>query len=91
MRNTNKSIDESIVELQEIVNLSNKYNKEVVVYLSMGFGNPYGDTWNYEIVQKYIDVLYNMNIKTISISDTVGSASKKDISYVFSKVLVDYK
>ena len=91
MRNTNKSIDQSIVELKEIVNLSNKYNKEVVVYLSMGFGNPYGDTWNYEIVQKYIDVLYNMNIKTISISDTVGSANKKDISYIFSKVLVDYK
>ena len=58
MRNTNKSIDESIVELQEIVNLSNKYNKEVVVYLSMGFGNPYGDTWNYEIVQKYLSLIH---------------------------------
>tara|TARA_B110000003_G_scaffold214870_1_gene214117 strand:+ start:686 stop:1549 length:864 start_codon:yes stop_codon:yes gene_type:complete len=90
MRNTNKSIDESIVELKEIVNLSNKYNKEAVVYLSMGFGNPYGDTWNYEIVQKYIDILNNMDIKTISISDTVGLANKKDISYIFSKVAVDY-
>ena len=90
MRNTNKTINESISELKEILNLSDKYNKEVVVYLSMGFGNPYGDPWNYEIVQKYIELLYNMNIKNISISDTVGSAKKEDISYIFSKAIDDY-
>tara|TARA_B100000768_G_scaffold5483_1_gene6530 strand:- start:136 stop:987 length:852 start_codon:yes stop_codon:yes gene_type:complete len=90
MRNTNKTINESISELKEILNLSDKYNKEVVVYLSMGFGNPYGDPWNYEIVQKYIELLYNMNIKNISISDTVGSAKKEDISYIFSKAIDEY-
>ena len=57
MRNTNKTIDESVFELKEIINISDKFNKKVVVYLSMGFGNPYGDPWNYEIVQKYIDVI----------------------------------
>jgi hydroxymethylglutaryl-CoA lyase len=90
MRNTNKTINESISELNDIINLSNKFNKQVVVYLSMGFGNPYGDPWNYEIVQKYIDLLYNMNIKNISISDTVGSAKKEDISRIFSKAILDY-
>ena len=68
MRNTNKTINESVFELKEIINISDKFNKKVVVYLSMGFGNPYGDPWNYEIVQKYIELLYNMNIKNISIS-----------------------
>ena len=90
MRNTNKTINESVFELKEIINISDKFNKKVVVYLSMGFGNPYGDPWNYEIVQKYIELLYNMNIKNISISDTVGSAKKEDISYIFSKAIVDY-
>jgi len=90
MRNTNKTINESISELNGIINLSNKFNKQVVVYLSMGFGNPYGDPWNYEIVQKYIDLLYSMNIKNISISDTVGSAKKEDISHIFSKAILDY-
>ena len=90
MRNTNKTINESISELKEIINLSNKFNKKVVVYLSMGFGNPYGDPWNHEIVQHYIEILVNMDIKHISISDTVGSAKKKDISYIFSNVIVDY-
>jgi hydroxymethylglutaryl-CoA lyase len=90
MRNTNKTINQSINILRDIVNLSNKSNKEVVVYLSMGFGNPYGDPWNYDIVQKYIDLLFNMNIKNISLSDTIGAAKKEDISHIYSKVISDY-
>ncbi|MFL2666013.1 MAG: hydroxymethylglutaryl-CoA lyase [Flavobacteriaceae bacterium] len=90
MRNTNKSIEESISELSKIIELANKNKKEVVVYLSMGFGNPYGDQWNYEIVEKWIDLLYFMNIKTISISDTVGAAKIEDIKTVFSNTVVKY-
>jgi len=90
MRNTNKSIEESISELSKIIELANKNKKEVVVYLSMGFGNPYGDQWNYEIVEKWIDLLYFMNIKTISISDTVGAAKTEDIKTVFSNTVVKY-
>lgn len=90
MRNTNKSIEESISELSKIIELANKNKKEVVVYLSMGFGNPYGDQWNYEIVEKWIDLLYYMNIKTISISDTIGTAKSEDIKTVFSNTVVKY-
>tara|TARA_B100001250_G_scaffold198386_1_gene170223 strand:- start:346 stop:1209 length:864 start_codon:yes stop_codon:yes gene_type:complete len=90
MRNTNKSIEESISELSKIIELANKNKKEVVVYLSMGFGNPYGDQWNYEIVEKWIDLLYFMNIKTISISDTIGAAKSEDIKTVFSNTVIKY-
>ena len=90
MRNTNKSINESVVELNQIIEICHKSQKELVIYLSMGFGNPYGDPWNYEIVQKWIDLLNDMCIKTISISDTIGAAKKDDISKVFSRVVVDY-
>jgi len=90
MRNTNKSIEESISELSKIIELANKNKKEVVVYLSMGFGNPYGDQWNHEIVEKWIDLLYYMNIKTISISDTIGAAKSEDIKTVFSNAVVNY-
>ena len=90
MRNTNKSIEESISELSKIIELANKNKKEVVVYLSMGFGNPYGDQWNYEIVEKWIDLLYYMNIKTISISDTIGAAKSEDIKTVFSNTVIKY-
>ena len=90
MRNTNKNIEESISELSKIIELANKNKKEVVVYLSMGFGNPYGDQWNYEIVEKWIDLLYYMNIKTISISDTIGAAKSEDIKTVFSNTVIKY-
>ncbi len=90
MRNTNKTINESIAELKEIIDLSNKHNKNLVVYLSMGFGNPYGDPWNYDIVQNWIEILSDMSIETISISDTIGAAKKKDIKDIFSKAIIDY-
>ena len=76
MRNTNKTIKESIIELESIINLTEIHNKNIVVYLSMGFGNPYGDYWNYEIVESWIDLLSQMNIKNISLSDTIGSAKE---------------
>ena len=57
MRNTHKTIAESLVTLQEILEIAKTANKEVVVYLSMGFGNPYGDPWNIEIVGKWTEKL----------------------------------
>ena len=90
MRNTNKTINESITELKKIISICDKHNKEIVVYLSMGFGNPYGDPWNYEIVDKWILVLKLLGIKIISISDTIGAAKKDDVFEVFSKAIVDY-
>ena len=90
MRNTNKTIKESIKELESIKNLAEINDKKTVVYLSMGFGNPYGDSWNYEIVESWIELLNKMDIKYISLSDTIGSAKETDISQLFSNFIIKY-
>lgn len=90
MRNTNKSIIESFEELNKIKSICEKYNKHLVVYLSMGFGNPYGEPWNYEIVEKWIDKLNTLKVKVISLSDTIGLAKSKDIEIIFSNLIPKY-
>lgn len=90
MRNTNKSIIESFEELNKIKSICEKYNKHLVVYLSMGFGNPYGEPWNYEIIEKWIDKLNTLNVKVISLSDTIGLAKNKDIEIIFSNLISKY-
>ena len=87
MRNTHKTIAESIVTLQEILDLAQKNNKEVVTYLSMGFGNPYGDPWNVEIVGEWTTKLVEMGVKIISLSDTIGSSTPEIIHYLFSALI----
>ena len=90
MRNTHKTIEESIVLLGEILNIADKNNKEVVAYLSMGFGNPYGDPWNVEIVGEWTEKLSAMGVKILSLSDTVGSSTPEIISYLFSNLIPNY-
>ncbi|MFT5713694.1 MAG: hydroxymethylglutaryl-CoA lyase [Flavobacterium sp.] len=90
MRNTHKTIAESLVTLQEILEVADKSNKEVVAYLSMGFGNPYGDPWNVEIVGDWTERLSNMGVKILSLSDTVGSSTPEVISYLFSNLIPKY-
>ena len=90
MRNTHKTIAESVALLQEILNLADKHNKEVVTYISMGFGNPYGDPWNVEIVGEWTEKLSNMGVSILSLSDTVGSSDAKTIDYLFSNLIPKY-
>jgi hydroxymethylglutaryl-CoA lyase len=90
MRNTGKTISESIVILNEILNISLKTNKEVVAYLSMGFGNPYGDPWNVEIVSEWTNKLIKMGVKILSLSDTIGSSTPEIIDYLFSNLIPQY-
>lgn len=90
MRNTHKTIAESIVTLQEILEIANQSNKEVVAYLSMGFGNPYGDPWNVDIVGEWTEKLANMGVKILSLSDTVGSSTPEVIDYLFSNLIPHY-
>lgn len=87
-RNTNSSIAESLVRVEEIQNLCVKNRKELVVYISMGFGNPYGDVYNEEIVFDWVNKLVDMDIKIISLADTVGLASKEQV-YSITKYLID--
>lgn len=90
MRNTHKTIAESIVTLQEILNIADKSNKEVVAYLSMGFGNPYGDPWNVEIVGEWTEKLAAMGVTILSLSDTIGSSTPEVIDYLFSNLIPKY-
>ncbi|MDP3360265.1 MAG: hydroxymethylglutaryl-CoA lyase [Lutibacter sp.] len=90
MRNTGKTIAESIEILNEILSIASKTNKEVVAYLSMGFGNPYGDPWNVEIVSNWTEKLSKMGVKILSLSDTVGSSTPKIIDYLFSNLIPVY-
>lgn len=90
MRNTHKTIAESLVTMQEIIEVADKSNKEVVAYLSMGFGNPYGDPWNVEIVGEWTEKLSNLGVKILSLSDTVGTSTPDVISYLFSNLIPKY-
>ena len=90
MRNTHKTIAESVVTLQEILDVANKVSKEVVVYISMGFGNPYGDPWNVEIVGEWTEKLSTMGVKILSLSDTIGSSNPESIDYLFSNLIPKY-
>ncbi|MDG1038642.1 MAG: hydroxymethylglutaryl-CoA lyase [Polaribacter sp.] len=91
MRNTHKTIQESIETLDAILNIADKSKKEVVAYLSMGFGNPYGDPWDIEIVGKWTEKLSSMGVKILSLSDTIGSSTPKVIDYLFSNLISHYK
>ncbi len=90
MRNTHKTIAESIVTLSEILEIADKSNKEVVAYLSMGFGNPYGDPWNVEIVGDWTEKMDKMGVKILSLSDTVGTSNPEVIDYLFSNLIPKY-
>ena len=90
MRNTHKTIAESIETLEQILEIADKSKKEVVAYLSMGFGNPYGDPWNVDIVGNWTEKLSKMGVKILSLSDTIGSSTPKDITYLFSNLIPKY-
>ncbi len=90
MRNTHKTIAQSVVTLSEILELANTHNKEVVVYISMGFGNPYGDPWNVDIVGEWTERLSKMGVKILSLSDTIGSSDPENINYLFSNLIPKY-
>lgn len=90
MRNTHKTIAESLITLEEILEIANKANKEVVAYLSMGFGNPYGDPWNVDIVGEWTEKLAGMGVTILSLSDTVGSSTPEVIDYLFSNLIPKY-
>ncbi|MCZ8197651.1 MAG: hydroxymethylglutaryl-CoA lyase [Flavobacterium sp.] len=90
MRNTHKTIAESLITLEDILNIADKSNKEVVAYLSMGFGNPYGDPWDVEIVGSWTEKLATMGVKILSLSDTIGSSTPEIIHYLFNNLILKY-
>lgn len=90
-RNANSSIAESLIRVEEIQNLCVINKKELVVYISMAFGNPYGDTWNSDIVIEWTKKLSERGIKTIALSDTIGVSNPENIAYLFSHIIPEFK
>ena len=90
MRNTHKTIEQSVETLREILNIADKHGKQVVAYLSMGFGNPYGDPWSVEIVGEWTERLSSYGVNILSLSDTVGTSDAETIDYLFSNLIPAY-
>lgn len=89
-RNTNSSIEESLATVATILELCKESGKSLVVYLSMGFGNPYGDPWNVDICQQWVDTLASMGVRILALSDTIGVATSESISYLYSNLIPPY-
>ncbi|MBS1579488.1 MAG: hydroxymethylglutaryl-CoA lyase [Bacteroidetes bacterium] len=90
LRNTNSTIEESLLRVEEIQALCLKHNKQLVIYLSMGFGNPYGDVYNEEILLYWANEMTKRNIKIISLADTIGVATPKQISFALQTLIPKY-
>nr|MBS0038150.1 hydroxymethylglutaryl-CoA lyase [Saprospiraceae bacterium] len=90
IRNTNATIDESLDRLRDIHELGITSGKEMVVYLSMGFGNPYGDPWNADILIKWAEILHREGIHILMLSDTIGVAKPDSIRYIFEEVIPQF-
>jgi hydroxymethylglutaryl-CoA lyase len=90
LRNTNATISESVLRVEAIQELCIKHNKQLVLYISMGFGNPYGDDWNAEVVMDWVGKMAALDIKIFSLSDTVGVSNPESISYLFSNLIPAY-
>ncbi|WP_316768232.1 hydroxymethylglutaryl-CoA lyase [Pedobacter frigiditerrae] len=86
-RNTNSSIIQSLNTVEEMLNLCDKNNKTAVVYLSMGFGNPYGDEWNVEIIEKWADELVKRGVKILSLADTTGVSTPEKIELILPALI----
>ena len=90
MRNTHKTIDQSIDILKGILEEATRHDKEVVTYISMGFGNPYGDPWDVEIVAEWTERLVGMGVRILSLSDTVGTSTPEIIDHLYSNLIPRY-
>lgn len=90
MRNTHKTIAQSVETLEEILKIADAANKEVVTYISMAFGNPYGDPWDVDVVGEWTEKLADMGTKILSLSDTIGSSTPDIITYLFSNLIPKY-
>ena len=89
-RNTNSTMEESLARVDEIQNLCKQCHKQLVIYLSMGFGNPYGDEYNKEILLHWADEMVKRDIEIISLADTVGLATPEQISYALNTLIPKY-
>lgn len=85
-RNTNKSREEAFTEVQRIFDLTKSKNKDLILYFSMAFGNPYGEMWKWQDVEEWAQRFSDMGVKTVMLSDTTGVSDAETIALLFSKI-----
>lgn len=91
-RNTNASIAQAVERLKGIQEIGAKHEKELVVYISMGFGNPYGDDWNVDIVAHWArELVEKIGVRTLSLADTVGVGEPESIAYLFAGLIPEFR
>ena len=90
-RNTNSTIAQSLKRVETIQELCVKSGKKLLIYISMGFGNPYGEDWNVEIVMKWVKRIVDLGIEVIMLSDTIGVSNPDNISYLFSNLIPEFQ
>lgn len=90
MRNTHTTIGQSVDILQDILQVAQGRGQEVVTYISMGFGNPYGDPWDADIVGEWTERLVGMGVRILSLSDTIGSSTPEIITHLFENLIPKY-
>jgi hydroxymethylglutaryl-CoA lyase len=90
LRNTNSTIEESMGRVKNIQEICVSNNKKLLIYISMGFGNPYGDPWNAELVMSWVENLIDQGITRFALSDTIGVANKSSIKYLFKHLIPQY-
>tara|TARA_B100001758_G_scaffold243167_1_gene252546 strand:+ start:3874 stop:4716 length:843 start_codon:yes stop_codon:yes gene_type:complete len=89
-RNSNQTVDASLEIVEEIQSLVYKHNKKLVVYISMAFGNPYGEHYHPDIVAELVDKLHKLQVRVVSLSDTIGVSEPKNIKPLFSTLINEY-
>ena len=89
-RNTNRSIETALEDLKTIQDLCIKHGKTLVVYLSMGFGNPYGDPYNANYIEEFVQKLLSLEVQVISLADTIGVSNPENISWIFKELIPKY-
>jgi hydroxymethylglutaryl-CoA lyase len=89
-RNTNKSIAEALNTLSEIQSICTTSGKELVVYISMGFGNPYNDPYDADVVGKFVDIMQTLGVRIVSLADTIGVSTPDSTSYLFNTLAPAY-
>lgn len=90
-RNTNRNISKALETVVNLQNIAEGSNKELVIYISMGFGNPYGEAWSSQLVLDWCQKMASLGVKTLSLSDTVGVATPESIAEVFNKVIPEMR
>jgi hydroxymethylglutaryl-CoA lyase len=90
-RNTNKSVAEALNEVSAIQDICTKNGKVLVCYISMGFGNPYGDPYDAKVVQQFVDILVTLGVEIVSLADTIGVARPEDITHLFTTLSDSFK